>query len=179
MNFTETREAVNFTSNGEQILNKTLLNVATTEAPAGANVVWNDTEVREIEFTVSAKDPLRTSVTMLGLRCIEGTCPLEGIEEVPLEAGQRLWSDVSNWGGTLPQEGDDVTIPSGWNMILDLEETPILSSLTVNGRLSFLQMADRNIHLQAHWIFVRAVELFIGSQDQPFENQAKITLHGD
>ena len=84
---------------------------------------------------------------MLGLRCIEGTCPLEGIEEVPLEAGQRLWSDVSNWGGTLPQEGDDVTIPSGWNMILDLEETPILSSLTVNGRLSFLQMADRNIHL--------------------------------
>lgn len=131
-------------------------------------MVWNDTEVREIEFAVSGNDPDRSSITMLGLRCISGSCPLDEIEEVALEEGQRLWSDTSNWGGTLPQEGDDVEIPSGWNMVLDLEETPVLASLTINGRLSFLQFEDRNIHLKANYIFVRAGEFFIGSAEEPF-----------
>lgn len=116
---------------------------------------------------------------MLGLRCISGSCPLDEIEEVELEAGQRLWSDTDNWGGTLPQEGDNVEIPSGWNMILDLEETPVLASLTINGRLSFLQFEDKNIHLKAKYIFVRAGEFFIGSEAEPFQNEARVTLFGD
>jgi len=48
------------------------------------------------------------------------------------------WSDASNWPGeTLPVEGDDVEIVAGWNMILDLEETPVFNMITINGRLSF------------------------------------------
>ena len=69
-------------------------------------------------------------------------------------------------------------MPSGWNLLLDLEETPILNSLTINGRLSFIQNGQ-NVHLRSKYIFVRAGELFIGSEEAPFENEAKITLHGN
>ena len=58
---------------------------------------------------------------MQGLKCISGTCTLDDVTEVELEEGQRLWSDVENWGGTLPGEDEDVEVPSGWNMLLDLE----------------------------------------------------------
>lgn len=64
-------------------------------------------------------------------------------------------------------------------MVLDLEETPILESLVINGRLTFLDFEDRNIHLKSKWIFVRAGELFIGTAEQPFSNEARITLYGD
>ena len=120
----------------------------------------------------------RNEIRMQGLRCISGKCTLEEIVEVELEEGQRLWSDTSNWGGTLPQEGDDVEIPSGWNMVLDLAETPVYKSLTINGRLSFLQQTGKDIHLRSKQIFVRAGEFFIGSPEKPFANNATVTLHG-
>ena len=79
----------------------------------------------------------------------------------------------------MPVEGDDVEIMSGWNMILDLSETPKFKTLTVNGRLSFVQREDFDVHLMAERIFVRAGELFIGTIEEPFTSQATITLMGD
>lgn len=105
---------------------------------------------------------------MQGLQCITGVCVLEDVDEIVLESGQRLWSDPLSWEeGVLPEEGDDVEIMSGWNMILDLEETPVLNSLTINGRLSFAQ-TSKDIHLRSKLIFVRAGEFFIGSEEEPF-----------
>ena len=179
MNFTETREAVNFTTQygaGVQILNETLINKKSSELETGDNWVLNDTETREINFVVNGRNPDNNLIKMAGYRCIHGVCTLDEIEEVELEEGQRLWSNETNWGGTLPAEGDDVEIPSGWNMLLDLEETPVFKSLTINGRLTFMPGMD--IHLRSKQIFVRAGEFFIGSEDAPFENNAQITLHG-
>lgn len=93
MNFTETREAVNFTSNGQQIMNETIIK-PTTELESGDNIVYNDTETREIMFAVTGKNQAKRKIQMQGLRCISGTCPLPGIEIVPMETHQRLWSDV-------------------------------------------------------------------------------------
>ena len=59
-------------------------------------------------------------------------------------------------------------MPSGWNLVLDLDETPVFSSLTINGRLSFMRGID--VHLRAKQIFVRAGEFFIGTEEEPFEN---------
>ena len=64
-------------------------------------------------------------------------------------------------------------------MVLDLEETPIYASVTINGRLSFLDFEDKDIHLRANKIFVRAGELFIGNATLPFSNNATISLMGD
>ena len=84
---------------------------------------------------------------MTGLKCLTGVCDLTVVEEVELEAGQRLWSDVKSWDGRteLPKEGESIEIPSGVNMLLDLAETPILGRLEINGRLSFKN--DMDIHL--------------------------------
>lgn len=172
MNFTETREAINFTSSyggGEQIHNKTLWESTAATRESGDNIVHNDTETREFEFAINGRNPDKRKILMEGLRCISGVCDLEDVVEVPLMEGQFLWSDETVWGGEPPQEGDDVEVPSGWNLLLDLEETPIFNSLTINGRLSFIQNG-MDIHLRSKYIFVRAGEFFIGSEDQPFEN---------
>ena len=181
MNFTETREAINFTSSygsGEQMHNMTLWEHTTLERESGDNIVLNDTETREFEFVINGHNPAKREILMEGLRCISGVCALEEVIEVPLMEGQYLWSNETVWGGTLPQEGDDVEVPSGWNLVLDLEETPVFNSLTVNGRLSFIQNG-MNVHLRSKYIFVRAGELFIGSEEEPFQDEAKITLHGN
>ena len=61
-------------------------------------------------------------------------------------------------------------------MVLDLEETPIFESLSIHGRLTFDHTKD--VHLRSKWIFVRAGELLIGSEEVPYEKNAEITLHG-
>ncbi len=63
------------------------------------------------------------------------------------------------------------------NMVLD-EDTPILNLLTVNGRLSFYDNG-KPIVLNAKQVYVRAGELLIGHETNPFKAEAKIVLHGE
>ena len=92
---------------------------------------------------------------MNGHQCFFGSCSLGAIDEFGLESWERDWSDVNNWeSGSLPVEGDDVEIKSGKNFFLDIEETPIFNSLTINGRLTFRTGGNR--HLRAKQIFIRA-----------------------
>ena len=130
----------------------------------------NETEIRTFEFIINGKEESSKKIKVEPLLCIHGTCVLEEVEEVELEDGQRLWSDPESWGegGKVPEEGDEVEIMSGWNMLLDINETPKLKTLTINGRLSFIQKDDFDIHLMAEKIFVRAGEFFIGSEEEPF-----------
>ncbi len=62
-----------------------------------------------------------------------------------------------------------MVIESGWNMILDVN-TPNLTKLTINGRLTFLNTT--NITMTAQIIFVYAGELIIGSKDYPYLHNA-------
>lgn len=109
----------------------------------GDNWVKNDTETRTFEFIVNGKDASYNNLRVRPLECIPGVCALEAIEEVELESGQRLWSNASSWSsGEVPVDGDEVVIESGWNMVLDLEQTPLLKSLEINGRLTFLDFQE-------------------------------------
>lgn len=84
------------------------------------------------------------------------------------------WSDANSWlnrNKTLPKDGDTVVIESGWNMILDIN-TPNLTKITINGRLTFLNTT--NITMTAGSIFVYAGELLIRSKDYPYKYNAKI-----
>jgi hypothetical protein len=62
-------------------------------------------------------------------------------------------------------------------MILDIEETPILELVRINGILSFGNETD--VHLRAKHVFIRAGELHIGNETHPYPNKARITLHGE
>jgi len=95
-----------------------------------------------------------------GIQCL-GACN-DAVVIVPL-GNITYWSDPNSWTNrnkTLPKDGDTVVIESGMNMILDIN-TPNLTKLTINGRLTFLNTT--NITLTSGSIFVYAGELFIGS----------------
>lgn len=103
----------------------------------GQNLVLNDTETREIYWVANGK-PFNRDVQMEGVRCIGGC--LDDVTDVEVEDDFRYWSKLEDWDETitqLPQEGDNVQIQPGWNMIYDIEDSPILDMLTINGRLTF------------------------------------------
>jgi len=67
------------------------------------------------------------------------------------------WSDSSTWGGDFqPIEGDSVSIPAGLHLLVDVDETPVLNTIIVEGSLIFAPDSDadheRNFH--AHIIMV-------------------------
>jgi len=116
-----------------------------------------------------------STIVLVGERC-DGPC-LEAVTGVTIEKTPRYWSKAASWTSKkVPLAGEDVVIEPGWNMVLDIAETPTFGMLTVNGRLTFKDTID--VHLHAKHIFVRAGELIIGSKDAPYEKNAQITLHG-
>lgn len=79
----------------------------------------------------------RSLLVVKPLKCASGDCN-EGIVETPVEDGSRLWSDPASWtSGAVPLEGEAVKVESGWNMIYDLEESPVYASIEINGYLTF------------------------------------------
>lgn len=79
----------------------------------------------------------------------------------------------SEWPGGTPVAGQDVTVPAGQTVLLDVSP-PELGDLTIEGTLVF---ADTDLELTAASIMVHGA-LFVGSSDNPFSHQATITLTG-
>jgi hypothetical protein len=87
-----------------------------------------------------------------------------------------MWSSPSTWGGNpVPDELSTVVIPAGQNVVLDYDP-PVLYMIIVLGSLTF---ARADIHLQAGYIFVFGGTLTVGTETEPFEQQATITLYGN
>lgn len=63
-------------------------------------------------------------------------------------------------------------------MLYDVEESPIINMLTINGRLTF-EDGVKDLHLKVKYIFIKAGELIIGNATNPFTKNAKITLYGE
>lgn len=69
-----------------------------------------------------------------------------------------------------------MVIHKGQTMVLDMD-TPVLKMILIDG--GKLKFDDKNIHLQAEHIFIANGGSFeIGTEDQPFQHQATITMHG-
>ncbi len=86
----------------------------------------------------------------------------------------RKWSDPSTWpGGKIPATGEDVTIPAGNEVLLDVTPPP-LGGVMVLGKLTF---SEQDLELTAKWIMVHGA-LQIGTEAKPFPKHATITLTG-
>jgi cell migration-inducing and hyaluronan-binding protein len=84
------------------------------------------------------------------------------------------WSDASAWpSGKVPAAGEEVTIPRGTEMVLDISP-PALRSITVQGKLTFAD--ERDLDLVTDWIYVSGGEVQIGTEASPFQHNATITL---
>lgn len=91
-------------------------------------------------------------------------------------SGQNLWSNPSSWpSGSVPTAGQQVTIPMGQTIILDVNP-PSLSGIRIMGTLRF---AEVPLHLKSDWIMVMSGgHLEIGTETAPHMNPARITLTG-
>ncbi|MBT2134495.1 hypothetical protein KK137_09135 [Croceibacterium sp. LX-88] len=84
------------------------------------------------------------------------------------------WSDAASWpSGKVPAAGEDVIIPRGTEVMLDVSP-PELRSLTVQGKLTFAD--ERDLLLTTEWIYVPGGEVQIGTEADPFTHRATITL---
>ena len=125
---------------------------------------------------INGKNASRKSINMVAYRCV-GPC-IPAVNNQVIEANVRYWSRPESWKtGRIPLENEDVVVEPGWNMIYDLEESPIYRYVQINGRVTFKTDAPK-LHLRAKYLYVRMGELLIGSQEVPFAGQALITLYG-
>ena len=106
----------------------------------GMNVVYNDTETREVLFVVNGRDG-SSSLDMTGHRCLENCESLEPVEENE-PTGLHYWSDPATWLNLpmrIPLEGEEVHIEDGWDVIYDIGTSPVFQSVQINGKLTFKQ----------------------------------------
>ena len=92
----------------------------------------------------------------------------------------NFWSSIWSWGGQPPpSEGQLAAIPPGIEMVLDVT-TPTLKSLILNGGTLMFDRDQTGLELNAEYILiVNDGSLQIGSEDEPYENEASIKLHGN
>lgn len=142
------------------------------------NVVDNTTDVREMRWAVNGRDGSDT-ISMKGWRC-KTEC--DHLEEVEAGEGQLsvLWSEATTWPnlpGRIPLEGEEVEIMKGMVVIYDIGVSPRLKSLEVNGKLSFLRGQPAQLNTYSMW--VRAGQVDIGTEEEPFDSTVEIRLHGN
>ena len=130
-------------------------------------------------FIINGKNQTRwkeKKIEFEGIRCI-GSCN-EEIVEVTEVGAEKLWSDPKSWpSGKVPLADEDVHIESGWNLTMDVADTPIFRLVRVNGILNFKR--GMNITFRAKHIFVRAGEFHVGSKENPFTDECNIILYGE
>lgn len=94
----------------------------------------------------------------------------------------NYWSEPLTWGGEFPPiEGDLVSIPKGLNLLVDVDSTPILSAVVVEGSLIFPSHPNPN-HLRtfdAHYVMVRAGYFEAGTEQFPYTSKLIITMHSN
>lgn len=133
----EVRETIEFeTENGGLQPNKSLRNVEESALVMGMNDVNTDEDVQEMRFAVNGRDD-SSSMKITGLRC-KDYCKIDPVEDPDVKT-EMLWSDKKTWPnlGHVPEEDDEVEIKDGWEVVYDVETSPILKSLEVNGKLTF------------------------------------------
>ena len=184
-NFTDVRAKIDVKVNGDYFVKNNTIAKDEKDWEFGQNNVRNITDLSSKEeqlltWIMSPKGIKQfgkdNHIDFTGHRCW-GPCT-EDIDEKPTEDKVRLWSDPSNWpGGRLPAAEEDVHVLSGWNMTMDLPETPIYRLVRINGILNFKD--DIDIKFNAKHIFVRAGELNIGKKDKPYLKNCQIMLYGE
>ena len=129
------------------------------------NVVYNDTETREMHWAVNGRDG-SGAINMKGWRC-KYHCPLPPPPPPPpdLEDEILFWSNPASWPNLpnrIPIEGEEVEIMTGLDVIYDIGISPLFKSIEVNGNLSFLPGQPARVNTYSMW--VRSGRVDIGSE---------------
>jgi hypothetical protein len=179
-NYTDQREIYKIGKYFSQTLQTPLITGATNLASLSMTTCKNgdyyhDKIDRHLFVCVTGRNKtIREWIDITGIRC-QDFCP-KSSPFGPRESFTRYWSNASQWPNqTLPKAGDSVTIPYGWNIILDLSP-PALNYVLVNGLLYF---EFKDLTFQANTIWVQQGGIFIGTPTKPYTYKANIILNGN
>ena len=92
------------------------------------------------------------------------------------------WSDDTTWGGEFaPMEGESVFVPKGLNLFVDVDSTPVLNLVMVEGALIFAPETDPNHerYFDAHYIFLNHAYMEVGTEEHAYTSKLTITMHGN
>lgn len=94
----------------------------------------------------------------------------------------NLWSEEATWGYELePIEGESVYIPAGLNLLVDVDSTPVLNLVLIEGSLIFPSDSDASHErtFDAYIIYINGGKFQAGTEDEPYSSKLTITLHGE
>merc|ERR1719239_658627 len=132
-----------------------------------------------------------TSITCLTNRhsgCIEVPVTVEvpgqGYGQTPDDGSADFyyidrWNSIFTWGGTgTPLAGELIHITDGQTIMLDTS-TPVLKMLLIDGGKLIYDRDQSGLNLQSEYILIiNGGALEIGTEDDPYLNEAQITMHG-
>ncbi|XP_053468790.1 PKHD1 like 1, tandem duplicate 1 [Ictalurus furcatus] len=144
-----------------------------------------------VNVTIAGSECDVQSASETQVMCVTSAQPRSQQTKVLLYVGNRgiakmdhadffyidVWSSRYTWGGESPPEaGTFAVITKGQTILLDVS-TPVLKMLLIQGGKLIFDEAD--IELQAENILITdGGALQIGTEDNPFQHKAIITLHG-
>ena len=93
-----------------------------------------------------------------------------------------MWSSDNTWGGDYaPIDGDSVYVPTGLNLLVDIDSSPILNAIFVEGSLIFAPNETNSQHhrtFDARYIYVQGGRMQVGTEQYPYTSKITITMHG-
>ena len=94
----------------------------------------------------------------------------------------NYWTDIDTWSGEfMPADGDSVAIPAGQTLIVDIDRSPKLKAVIVQGAMIFVPDADETHQrtFDAEYIYVdEGAKLEIGTEAARYTSKLTITMHG-
>ena len=91
-----------------------------------------------------------------------------------------VWSSDTTWGGEFaPMEMESIYVPKGLNLLVDVDKTPLLNAIIVEGALIFVPDEDptHERFFDAHYIFVMGGIMEVGTEEFPYTSKVTITMH--
>ena len=182
-NHTERREAFNLTYTHSNGTANTLMPTQTSHLALNSSSKMGDVYFNNVTRHIQIKfDGQRNDTQSFHIKadeCISwGNCNPDTTEDAEIEKEYRRWSDTSSWtSGALPVEGEEVLIEPTWNMLYDLDDSPVFKSIEINGRLTIENNGTSRV-LRSFLIFNRKGDLVVGTKDKPFEADMTFELHG-
>ncbi|GIL91633.1 hypothetical protein Vretifemale_19242 [Volvox reticuliferus] len=142
---------------------------------------WSNRTYNDTKFTVFLDGRSDIILDMQAYDCPVGGCRNVPNATVDLRDGILYWSNFSTWDTSAtnfhkPEAGENVTIPYGWNLVID-ESPPPLLALTIQGNVRF--DPTRDINLTATYIIVMGQGvLSAGNATVPHPTKATLLLQG-
>ena len=133
----------------------------------------------QIVCTTSSRPGLYARDTVVDIR-VNGLGKLDLVDNTFRYVS--LWSQTSTWGGQFaPVDGESVAVPEGLNLLVDIDSSPELNMVLVDGgSITFPSNPDPN-HVRtfdAKVIFIRNGIFEAGTERDPYSSKLVITMHG-